>query len=293
MPCFAPLTLSRIRQRLDGMSHKATYWLAQLDPARVKAGAFRVLFHLCDHHNDGRKPDTACFPSQETLMRKTALSNGGLNKCISDLESSGLLTRKRSTIPGKSTRRTYYILGCDVDAGINQNPRSGDSTNSTAVEAAVAQTPLFEEANSTFEKSKLHPSGEEPVKDPVIGKERTPIVPKSTFDDFWKIVPKRKARAAAKKAWFKAAKKTDPQKIIDAMMLYADSVAGKDEQYTAHPATWLNHERWDDDPPKQTPKTQTDDFHNQVSNLLGSTTDEQQRTNEFNPVRTQRLSPSV
>jgi hypothetical protein len=273
------------------VSHKATAWLADLEPDRLKAGAFRILFHLCQHHNSTRSPGTACFPSQETLMKKTGFSNGGLNNCINDIENLGLLSRKRSTVPGKQTRRTYYILGCDAD--FEQVPTIPGSANSNAKAAPVEQTPLFEEANSTFEKSKLHPSGEEPVKDPVIGKERTPIVPKPTFDDFWKIVPKRKARAAANKAWFKAAKKTDPQKIIDAMMLYADSVAGKDEQYTAHPATWLNHERWDDDPPKQTPKTQTDDFHNQVSNLLGSTTDEQQRTNEFNPVRTQRLSPSV
>lgn len=93
------------------MSHKANYWLASLDPARVKAGAFRVLFHLCDHHNAEIDPTIACFPSQETLRVKTGLSNGALNNALNEMEEAGLLLRRRSTVPGSSERRTYYILG--------------------------------------------------------------------------------------------------------------------------------------------------------------------------------------
>lgn len=42
------------------MSHKATHWLASLDPTDMTHGEFRVLFHLCDCHN----PSQGCFPSQ-------------------------------------------------------------------------------------------------------------------------------------------------------------------------------------------------------------------------------------
>lgn len=146
------------------MSHKATYWLATIDPKVITAGSFRVLFHLCDFHNDERDPERACFPSQETLRAKTGLSNGGLNKCLDALEDAGLLARKRSTVPGTSQRRTYYILGCDRSNSIDQTPQSGGSANSTEVEAEAEQTPLSSEANSTFEGGKLHPSGEEPVR---------------------------------------------------------------------------------------------------------------------------------
>lgn len=146
------------------MSHKATYWLATIEPSRITAGCFRVLFHLCDHHNDERDPERACFPSQETLRDKTGLSNGGLNKCIDALESAQLLTRKRSTVPGTSNRRTYYILGCDALESTEQTPLSGDSPNSTRVESADELTPLLGIANSTTGVSKLHSSGEEPVR---------------------------------------------------------------------------------------------------------------------------------
>lgn len=148
------------------MSHKATYWLATLDPDLVKAGAFRVLFHLCDYHNDERSPEAACFPAQETLMKKTNLSNGGLNNCLTSLEEAGVLRRIRGTAPNTSTRRTYYILGCDFDADTTQTPKNGDSANSSGVEAGEKLTPLSGQANSTLEGGKLQPTGDYPVKEP-------------------------------------------------------------------------------------------------------------------------------
>lgn len=146
------------------MSHKANYWLASLDPKRVKAGAFRVLFHLCDHHNDEADPRSACYPSQETLMRKTGLSNGALNNALNGMEEDGLILRRRSTVPGTSERRTYYILGCDGPLPTKQTPEIGDSPNSSQVETATELTPFQGQANSILEPGKLQPTGEEPVR---------------------------------------------------------------------------------------------------------------------------------
>ena len=54
------------------MSHKATNWLASLDPGLLGHSEFRVLFHLCDCHN----PSQGCFPTQSYLMAQTGASNG-------------------------------------------------------------------------------------------------------------------------------------------------------------------------------------------------------------------------
>lgn len=145
------------------MSHKATFWLSLIDPKCISAGSFRVLFHLCNYHNDERHPFEACFPSQETLKDKTGLSNAGLNKCLNGLEEACLLIRNRGTEPGNSTRRTYYILGCDAPEILELTPQSGDSANSTGVEIGDKLTPLLDIANSTFGRGKLHLSGDYPV----------------------------------------------------------------------------------------------------------------------------------
>jgi hypothetical protein len=66
------------------------------------------------------------------------------------------------------------------------------------------------------------------------------------FEEFWTAYPKRVAKGAARKAWDKAVKKTDPETIIKAAQRYADD-RSREEKFTAHPATWLNQERWGDE----------------------------------------------
>jgi hypothetical protein len=63
---------------------------------------------------------------------------------------------------------------------------------------------------------------------------------------FWAAYPRKKGKGQARKAWGKAVKTTDPASIIAGATRYAEERRGQDQQYTAHPATWLNGERWTD-----------------------------------------------
>ena len=67
------------------------------------------------------------------------------------------------------------------------------------------------------------------------------------FDLFWDNYPRKVGKGAARKAWKTALKKADQQNIIGATILYRITCP-KDPQYIAHPATWLNAERWADEP---------------------------------------------
>jgi hypothetical protein len=70
------------------------------------------------------------------------------------------------------------------------------------------------------------------------------------FDEFWTIYPRKVGKKAAQKAWIKAIQdKPDIMAIIAAARRYAaDPRRITDPQYTAHPATWLNQGRYDDEP---------------------------------------------
>lgn len=68
------------------------------------------------------------------------------------------------------------------------------------------------------------------------------------FDRFWAAYPRKAGKGQARKAWAKAVKATDPEAVIAGAQRYARERAGQDQQYTAHPATWLNGERWTDQP---------------------------------------------
>lgn len=105
--------------------------------------------------------------------------------------------------------------------------------------------PLFEEQTP---KGKKHTSAKRAHPEP------QPPVAREDFDKFWATYPRRIAKGAARKAWDKALKNgADPEEIIWGARAYATSPrrTAADIQYTAHPATWLNGERWaDEDEPE-------------------------------------------
>lgn len=67
------------------------------------------------------------------------------------------------------------------------------------------------------------------------------------FDEFWSVYPRKVGKGHARKAWEKAIQKTSPTTIIAGATKYRDD-RHRDPQFTAHPSTWLNGERWDDQP---------------------------------------------
>ena len=81
------------------------------------------------------------------------------------------------------------------------------------------------------------------------------------FETFWNAYPKKKAKAAAEKA-FKRIKVDDTllTTMLSALEIQKRSKQWQDKQFIPYPATWLNQRRWEDEmdeTPKETLK-QTD-----------------------------------
>lgn len=66
------------------------------------------------------------------------------------------------------------------------------------------------------------------------------------FNDFWKVYPRRVDKQAAIRAYKRALKITTPNVILFAAMRYTQDTAGRDMQFTKHPATWINAQCWSD-----------------------------------------------
>lgn len=69
------------------------------------------------------------------------------------------------------------------------------------------------------------------------------------FDDFWAVYPRRVGKGQAQKSWDRAVNKLKimPSVIIGGAKRYAAEKKGSDQQYIAHPSTWLNGQRWLDE----------------------------------------------
>jgi hypothetical protein len=69
------------------------------------------------------------------------------------------------------------------------------------------------------------------------------------FQAFWSAYPRKVARGAAVKSWGAAIKRgAEPDRVIAAVVAFAVTVSGKDAEYVPHASTWLNQERYDDEP---------------------------------------------
>ena len=68
------------------------------------------------------------------------------------------------------------------------------------------------------------------------------------FDEFWQLWPRRESKATAIKAWDKAVKKIHATEIIEKARAYVTSPKAPARDYFPYAATWLNQERWNDEP---------------------------------------------
>lgn len=88
-------------------------------------------------------------------------------------------------------------------------------------------------------------------------KEKPPISPTGElFDRFWKSYPRKVGKGAALRAWKKVREPAKTLGLILAALEWqveSEDWREKKGKYIPHPATYLNHERWQDEPVNQDP----------------------------------------
>lgn len=245
------------------MSHEATNWA--IKQRGIKPASKVVLWHLADRFH----PDHGCFPSKETLSHDCEMSERSVYDQIVLLEKSGLLIvakRGGKTASGKFTSNEY-ILGCD--------PRFSQHKAKPSANSAVGKSASKPSANSRENRRQILPSNpvREPVREPVNKKTN-----KKDFDDefefLWQSNPNKKGKDAAKRAWFKALKKSDYEAIAHGLSRYfkAWSAEGVDPYFMTTVTAWLNDEAWETNAHMPNRRQTTDD---QLNKLMAPTTDSQ------------------
>ena len=68
------------------------------------------------------------------------------------------------------------------------------------------------------------------------------------FATWWALYPRKVGKGQAMKAYTAARKKTTPEALLAAVEIQGPLLMARGAQYCPHPATWLNGERWRDEP---------------------------------------------
>lgn len=68
------------------------------------------------------------------------------------------------------------------------------------------------------------------------------------FEDFWQRYPRKVGKGQARKAYAKALKLDTHDSIMFGLSQQIPAMEATDKQFIPHASTWLNGERWNDEP---------------------------------------------
>ena len=80
------------------------------------------------------------------------------------------------------------------------------------------------------------------------------------FAAWWSVYPRKVGKKVAATAYARACREITPDALLAATERFRDDPNRRDE-FTPHPATWLNQGRWDDDPLPARNGNRSDDRH--------------------------------
>lgn len=176
------------------------------------------------------------FPSRKVLAEAMHVSIPTMYAARKNLVDIGAITvEERRSKNGDQTSNMYWVHWDIPDDG-------GKKLNHPPVN--IFDTPLLNNLYPNTDKTNT--DQQTLVQKPVTNTDDT------DFQRFWSIYPRKAGKGAARQAWSKAIGKATVDEICLGAERYRDD-PNRSPQFTAHPATWLNNERWDDEPlPKRT-----------------------------------------
>lgn len=201
--------------------------MSEIWKTRLPTSEKMVLLIIADHASDD---GTEAWPSQRLIAEKASLTIRTVQRCINNLQAEGWLhmdKRAGGSINCRDDRRpNKYTIHLGKIRGDTTSQRKGRGDIEGGNEATLAP------ATGRLLRPMNHPK-EPPLETPL-------------FEDFYKAYPRKTAKGAARKAWEKLSPE-DRQKAVEGALRYSND-PNRDESFTAYPATWLNAERWLDEP---------------------------------------------
>tara|TARA_R100000700_G_C3160127_1_gene136419 strand:- start:202 stop:903 length:702 start_codon:yes stop_codon:yes gene_type:complete len=186
--------------------------------SEAKGTARLVLLAIADHAN----PSGIAWPSLRRIAQYANVDRSNVSRAIKSLIQIGELERVGYT-------KSF--------------------SGATKYKVKVVRSRTSAEAQPSAE---AHWGGDAEAHQGVVRKRTTnrhrtkyiePSIDIGHFDEFWTQYPKKVAKGGARKAYEKALKLTTHEDIMAGLARY-----NPNPQYICNPATWLNQERWNDEP---------------------------------------------
>ena len=172
------------------------------------------------------------FPSRETLAKRAGCNVKSVDRAIAELQTVGALIKSHRRSGDAYQSNLYTVRRIPGHLRTPESP-GGDTT---VPRVGTGESLGRDTGVPLTRTTELEPPNIEPLND--INEQ---------FNQFWSVYPRKKGKGQARKAFEKALEKTDLQTILDGVHAYVANDVMDDPQFIAHPSTWLNGERWEDE----------------------------------------------
>lgn len=216
----------------------------------LSPAARAVLAQILDHYNSRTGQ---CTPSLDRLARTSGLSRRSAIRGVNELCEAGWIERDRSVREGgrsflsNSFRPTFERGRDTVDLVTALSPPSVSPV--TTSEAGGGDNPDTRGGDNpdTDLVTGLSPKPSKRTKE---GRTKSESIDDAAFDRFWTAFPRKVGKGAARSVFQRVLSKDQvtADELTAGAERYAAATLGKDPEFIAHPKTWLNAERWTDEP---------------------------------------------
>lgn len=230
------------------MSVEAMAWAFQVPLRPCPKSVLVALANRADE-------DGYCWPGLADLEARTGWKQRSIQLALRELEVSKFISiSPRFSSNGMQTSNLYRLEiptpGCmegasPVSPRVHQVQGGGASPAPPGVHQ-VRGGGAPPAPKSSIEQS-IEQSVESPPSSPPVGGVVCVVdVTTAEFHEFWKAYPRKEGKKSAYKAWVKARDRPGIALVLEAIARAVQSRQWR-EGYIPHPATWLNHGRWDDE----------------------------------------------
>lgn len=218
----------------DNTFSQIPHWVLYADISAQALRLYGVLLHYAN------KQDNA-WPSRSTLASEIRVkSPRTIDSCIAELVAINALQVYPRFENQRQTSNRYLVItayrGAEFCEGGAQETATSPSNN------------LRTKHNHRYTTNRN-----------IITKEISPFFD-DDFAEFWKAYPRKVGKTDAKRAFAKALEKASASEIIAGIA----NLVFDDMKFCPHPASWLNKERWLDEP---TPRKLSKDQQRMADNL--------------------------
>lgn len=186
--------------------------------------------------------------SRALLSQETGLTDAMIRTAVQVLRDREWVVAERTSIDD-ATLTWRPVLAGQPDI-VESTPPHGEIRQDPSAESAMS----FLETDVKQQPPHSPPEGGELFAMPPAPESKPPAVVAvvDRFPEWYDLYPRKKARAAAEKAWAQVTRKTDPGVIIDGLLRHLPSLRAKiergDGRFVPYPASWLRAGCWEDEP---------------------------------------------